>query len=269
MARAQVPLARSGLFRALRRREFSLYYQPQYALRSGELVGLEGFLRWQNPRDGVRLPKDFVPAAEESGLIVDIGAWALESACQQLAQWRDVGVAPPRLALNVSVQQLRTPDFAELVGSTLQRHALQPQQLEFEINESVFAEEEARLSLRQLAALGVRLALVQFGSGESSLSYLRQYPVHAIKIDRKFMQEVPESQQASTLVATIIHMAHALDKQVIAEGVETMEQLDFLRERGCDIAQGFVLARPATVAEVSDLLAARQPAEPWMQSAAS
>ena len=269
MARAQVPLARSGLFRALRRREFSLYYQPQYALRSGELVGLEGFLRWQNPRDGVRLPKDFVPAAEESGLIVDIGAWALESACQQLAQWRDAGVAPPRLALNVSVQQLRTPDFAELVGSTLQRHALQPQQLEFEINESVFAEEEARLSLRELAALGVRLALVQFGSGESSLNYLRQYPVHAIKIDRKFMQEVPESQQASTLVATIIHMAHALDKQVIAEGVETMEQLDFLRERGCDIAQGFVLARPSTVAEVSDLLAARQPAEPWLQSAAS
>ncbi|HEV7986813.1 MAG TPA: EAL domain-containing protein [Steroidobacteraceae bacterium] len=269
MARAQVPLARSGLFRALRRREFSLYYQPQYAMRGGELVGLEGFLRWQNPHGGVRLPKDFVPTAEESGLIVDIGAWALESACHQLAMWRDQGIAPPRLALNVSVQQLRTPDFAELVASTLQRHALQPQQLEFEISESVFAEEEARLSLRQLAALGVRLALGQFGRGESSLSYLRQYPVHAIKVDRRFMQEVPESQQASTLVATIIHMAHALDKQVIAEGVETMGQLDFLRERGCDVAQGFVLARPSTVAEVSEVLAARQPAEPWLQSAAS
>jgi EAL domain-containing protein (putative c-di-GMP-specific phosphodiesterase class I) len=152
-------LAKSGLFLALRRREFSLYYQPQYALRSGELVGLEGFLRWQNPRDGIRLPKDFVPAAEESGLIVDIGAWALESACHQLAVWRDQGVAPPRLALNVSVQQLRMPDFAGLVGSTLQRHGLQAQLLELEISESVFAEEEARMSLRQLAALGVRLAL--------------------------------------------------------------------------------------------------------------
>ena len=269
MTRAHVPLARSGLFRALRRREFSLDYQPQYALRGGELVGLEGFLRWQTARDGVRLPKDFVPAAEESGLIVDIGAWALESACHQLAAWRDRGIAPSRLALNVSVQQLRTPDFADLVGATLQRHALQPQQLEFEISESVFAEEEARLSLRQLASLGVRIALGEFGSGESSLNYLRQYPVHTIKIHRGLMQDVPESQQASTLVATIIHMAHALDKQVIAEGVETMDQLDFLRERGCDIAQGFVLARPATAADVSELLAARQPAEPWLQSAAS
>jgi diguanylate cyclase (GGDEF)-like protein len=268
MARAPVPLAKSGLFRALRRREFSLYYQAQYALRSGELVGLEGFLRWQNPRDGIRLPKDFVPAAEESGLIVDIGAWALESACHQLALWRDQGIAPPRLALNVSVQQLRMPDFASLVGATLQRHALQPQLLELEISESVFGEEEARVSLRQLAALGVRLALDEFGSGYSSLNYLRQYPVHAIKINRKFMREVPESLQAATLAATIIHMAHALDKQVIAEGVETLEQLDFLRERGCDIAQGFVLARPSTVAEVSDLLAARRPAEPWLQSAA-
>jgi diguanylate cyclase (GGDEF)-like protein len=269
MTSSVVPLASSGLFRALRRREFSLYYQPQYALRGGALVGLEGFLRWQNPRDGVRLPKDFVPAAEESGLIVDIGAWALESACHQLALWREQGIAPPRLALNVSVQQLRTPEFATLVATTLQRHSLPPQVLEFEISESVFAEEEARLSLRQLAALGVRLALDEFGSSEASLSYLRQFPMHAIKIDRKFMQEVPESLQASTLAATIIHMAHALDKQVIAEGVETLDQLDFLRERGCDIAQGFVLAHPSTVAEVTELLAARQPAEPWAQSAAS
>lgn len=269
MARAQVPLARSGLFRALRRREFSLYYQPQYLLRTGELVGLEGFLRWQTPRDGLRLPKDFVPAAEESGLIVDIGAWALESACHQLSVWREQGVAPPRLALNVSVQQLRTSDFAELVGTTLQRHALQPQQIELEVGEAAFAEEEARLSLRQLAALGVRLALDQFASSETSLGYLRQYPVHAIKIDHKFMQEVPDSQQAAALVTHIIQTAHALDKQVIAEGVETMEQLDFLRERGCDFAQGFVLAHPATVHEVSDVLAARQPAEPWLQSAAS
>jgi len=269
MARAQVPLARSGLFQALRRREFSLYYQPQYALRGGELVGLEGLLRWQSARDGLRLPKEFVPAAEESGLIVDLGAWALESACHQLVIWREQGIAPPRVALNVSVQQLRTPDFADLVGSALQRHALQPQQLEFDISEAVFAEEEARVSLRQLASIGVRLVLGEFGSGEASLSYLRQYPVHAIKIDRSFMEEVPDDPEAATLVSAIIQMAHALDRQVIAEGVETLEQLDFLRERGCDVAQGFVLARPSTVAEVSDVLAARQPAEPWLQTAAS
>jgi diguanylate cyclase (GGDEF)-like protein len=268
MARAAAPLAESGLFHALRRREFALYYQPQYALRTGELVGLEAFLRWQNPIDGLRLPKDFVPAAEESGLIVDIGAWALESACQQLAIWRDKGIAPARLALNVSVQQLRQPDFPDVVNATLQRHRMQPQILEFEVSESVFAEEEARLSLRRLAALGVRVALDDFGSGDSSLTYLRQQPVHAIKIDRSFMQEVPESIQAATLASTIIHMAHALDKQVIAEGVETLDQLEFLRERGCDIAQGYVLARPGTASEVTDLLAARRPAEPCLQLAA-
>jgi EAL domain-containing protein (putative c-di-GMP-specific phosphodiesterase class I) len=136
------------------------------------------------------------------------------------------------------------------------------------VSESVFAEEEARSSLRRLAALGVRFALDDFGSGYSSLNYLRQHPVHAIKIDRTFMQYVPESQQAATLASTIIHMAHALDKQVIAEGVETLEQLDFLREHGCDIAQGYVLARPGTVLEVTDLLAARKPAEAWQQRAA-
>jgi diguanylate cyclase (GGDEF)-like protein len=268
MARTAAPLAESGLFHALRRREFALYYQPQYALRTGELVGLEAFLRWQNPIDGIRLPKDFVPAAEESGLIVDIGAWALESACQQLAIWREKGIAPASLALNVSVQQLRLADFADMVNATLQRHQLQPQILEFEVSESVFAEEEARLSLRRLAALGVRVALDDFGSGDSSLMHLRQQPVHAIKIDRSFMQEVPESIQAATLASTIIHMAHALDKQVIAEGVETLDQLEFLRERGCDIAQGYVLARPGTASEVTDLLAARRPAEPCLQRAA-
>jgi diguanylate cyclase (GGDEF)-like protein len=268
MTRLSTPARQSGLYRALRRQEFALYYQPQYALRSGELVGLEGFLRWQTPRDGVRLPKDFVPAAEESGLIVDIGAWALESACRQLALWRDAGIAPARLALNVSVQQLRVAEFADLVSTALQRYDVQPQVLEFEVSESVFAEEEARISLRRLAALGVRFAHDDFGSGYSSLNYLRQHPVHAIKIDRTFMQYVPESQQAATLASTIIHMAHALDKQVIAEGVETLEQLDFLREHGCDFAQGYVLARPGTVSEVTDLLAARKPADAWQQRVA-
>lgn len=269
MSRAQVPLARSGLFRALRRKEFALYYQPQYLLSTGELTGLEGFLRWQTQRDGLRLPKDFVPAAEESGLIVDIGAWALESACHQFAEWREQGMAPPRLALNLSVQQLRVPDFAELVGGTLQRHGLQPQQLEFEIAEAAFTEEEARQSLRQIAALGVRLVLDQFGSGEASVNYLRQYPVHALKIDRQLMQDIPRNPQAVTLVSTLIQMARGLGKLVIAEGVETMEQLEFLREHGCDCAQGYVLARPGTVTEISEILAARQAADPWVQSAAS
>jgi diguanylate cyclase (GGDEF)-like protein len=257
LARASAQLAESGLFRAVRRREFALYYQPQYALNNGELVGLEALVRWQHPREGLRFPKDFVPAAEQSGLIVEIGTWVLESACRQLALWRDEGIAPARLALNVSVQQLRAADFVSLVSDTLARMTLPPQSLELEVTESVFADDEARLALRNLAALGVRVALDDFGTGYSSLNYLRQHPVDAIKIDRSFMSEVPDNYQATTLLATIIDMAHALGKQVVAEGVETLPQLDYLRQRGCDVAQGFVLARPLNVADVTERLAQR------------
>jgi diguanylate cyclase (GGDEF)-like protein len=257
MARASMQLAESGLFRAVRRREFALYYQPQYALQNGELVGLEALVRWQHPREGLRFPKDFVPAAEQSGLIVEIGTFVLESACRQLAMWREEGIAPGRLALNVSVQQLRAGDFVQLVSQTLERMGVPPKMLELEVTEMVFADEDARLALRNLAKLGVRVALDHFGTGSSSLNYLRQHPVDAIKIDRSFMNEVPDNYQATTLLATIIDMAHALGKQVVAEGVETLPQLDYLRQRGCDVAQGFVLARPLNVADVTERLAQR------------
>ena len=267
MARPALPPAESGLFRALRRRGFSLHYQPQFALQSGEVVGVEALLRWQNPRDGMRLPKNFVPAAEESGLIVDIGAWVLESACQQLAIWRESGIAPARLALNVSIQQLRNADFVGLVMETLQRNGLAPQALELEVTETVCAEEDARGTLRQLAAAGVRLALDDFGTGYSSVNHLRRNPVHAIKIDRSFMHEVPDNDQATTLAATIIAMAHALGKQVVAEGVETLQQLEFLRQRGCDVAQGYVLSRPLNVADATEYFARQQGLSSLLQRA--
>jgi diguanylate cyclase (GGDEF)-like protein len=268
MARSLSPPAESGLFRAVRRREFALYYQPQYALHNGELVGLEALVRWQHPREGLRFPKDFVPAAEQCGLMVEIGTWVLESACRQLALWREEGIAPARLALNVSEQQLRAGDFVQLVGDTLARMGLPPQMLELEVTETVFAEEDARLALRNLAALGVRVALDDFGTGYSSLNYLRQHPVDAIKIDRTFMSEVPDNYQATTLLATIIDMAHALGKQVVAEGVETLPQLDYLRERGCDLAQGFVLARPLNLADVTERLAQRSGSTALLRRAA-
>jgi diguanylate cyclase (GGDEF)-like protein len=257
MARASVQLAESGLFRAVRRREFALYYQPQFALQNGELVAMEALVRWQHPREGLRFPKDFVPAAEQSGLMVEIGTWVLESACRQLMLWREEGIAPGRLALNVSLQQLRASDFVQLLDQTLERAGLPPQILELEVTEAVFADEDARVALRKVAALGVRVALDDFGTGYSSLNHLRQQPVDAIKIDRCFMSEVPDNYQATTLLATIIDMAHALGKQVIAEGVETLPQLDLLRQRGCDIAQGFVLARPLQVADATERLAQR------------
>jgi diguanylate cyclase (GGDEF)-like protein len=264
MQRMPALAAESGLYRALQRREFSLYYQPQYRLSDGQLVGLEALLRWQPPREAMRYPGEFVPAAEQSGLIVDIGAWVLEAACEQLARWHAEGIAPKRLALNVSVYQLRQADFPRLVRRVLERVGVAPAMLEFEITESVFADEEARQTLQRLAALGVSLALDDFGTGYSSLGYLRQHPVQTIKIDRSFIEEVAHNETAATLAETMITMAHALGKQVVAEGVETMEQLVFLRERNCDQAQGFYFSRPVSVADVGELLRAhlaRQPGD--------
>ena len=247
----------TGLHQALRRREFSLFYQPQFTITNGALAGVEALLRWQTARDGMRQPGDFVPAAEESGLIIDIGGWVLDAACAQLASWRDQNIAPPRLALNVSAQQLKHAEFPKLVRRALDKYGLAPALLELELTESVFADEAAGAALERLHQLGVHLALDDFGTGYSSLSYLRQYPIGTVKIDRTFLEEVPQNPASATLVETIIVMAHALGKRVVAEGIETAEQLEFLRERRCDIAQGFYLARPLSSQVVTELLQAR------------
>jgi diguanylate cyclase (GGDEF)-like protein len=252
-----VAATETGLQRALRRREFSLFYQPQFSVSDGSLSGVEALLRWQTSREGMRPPGEFVPAAEESGLIVDIGGWVLEAACAQLALWREQNIAPPRLALNVSAQQLKHVEFPALVRRALDRHAIPPALLELELTESVFADEAAGATLGRLAQLGVHLSLDDFGTGYSSLSYLRQYPIGTVKIDRTFLEEVPQNAASATLVETIIVMAHALGKRVVAEGIETLEQLDFLRDRRCDIAQGFFLARPLSGQVVTELLQAR------------
>jgi diguanylate cyclase (GGDEF)-like protein len=246
----------TGLQRALRRREFSLFYQPQFVIADGKLAGIEALLRWHTPRDGMRQPGEFVPAAEESGLIVDIGGWVLDAACAQLAAWRDRGIAPPRLSVNVAAQQLRHADFARMVRRMLDKYGLPGELLELEISEGVFADEAAGATLSRLTHAGVRLALDDFGTGHASLSSLRQHPISVIKIDRTFLAEVPHSPASATLVETITVMAHTLGKLVVAEGVETIEQLDYLREHGCDVAQGYYLARPLAAAEMTELLSA-------------
>ncbi len=217
-AKATLP-TETGLHRALRRREFSLFYQPQFTVSNGALAGVEALLRWQTARDGMRQPSEFVPAAEESGLIIDIGGWVLDAACAQLASWRDQNIAPPRVALNVSAQQLKHSEFPKLVRRALDKYGLAPALLELELTESVFADEAAGATLERLHQLGVHLAaLDDFGTGYSSLSYLRQYPIGTVKIDRTFLEEVPQNPASATLVETIIVMAHALGKRVVAEG---------------------------------------------------
>jgi diguanylate cyclase (GGDEF)-like protein len=247
----------TGLQLALRRREFSLFYQPQYSITDGSLTGLEALLRWQTQREGVRHPVEFVPAAEESGLIVDIGGWVLETACAQLAAWREQGLSPPRLALNVSLQQLRHPEFVRNIRRTLDRFSLPGDILELDIDEKVLADPANAAMIERLAQTGVCLALDGFGTGYSSLGYLRQHPISVVKIDRSFLANVPQDPTAATLIETVIVMAHSLHKRVVAEGIETIEQLDFLRERRCDSAQGYYLARPLPAASVTELLSSR------------
>jgi diguanylate cyclase (GGDEF)-like protein len=251
-------VADSGLYRALKRREFSLFYQPQYCVADGSLLGVEALLRWQKPRDGLLCPADFVPAAEESGLIVDLGGWVLEAACVQIAQWREAGLPVPRMAVNLSVQQLRDTGLVTDLRRVLERFRIAPASIEFELNEAALVDPESQSCLVELSALGVGLTLDDFGTGHTALGNLRRHPVGKVKIDRSIVDELAVSASAAAMTSTLIVMAHSLDKLVVAEGVETIEQLDFLRERGCDMAQGYFLARPLAAADMTELLQGRQ-----------
>jgi EAL domain-containing protein (putative c-di-GMP-specific phosphodiesterase class I) len=246
--------ADSGMFRALSRREFSLFYQPQYRIADGSLAGIEALLRWQQPGGVLRTSAEFVPAAEESGLIVDLGAWVMEAACTQLASWRDAGITAPVLAVNLSVQQLREAQFAFNLRRQLERHRLPPNAFTFEISEAVLTDEGSQQSIRELSELGVGLTLDDFGTGNTSLANLRRLPVQAVKIDRSFVEKIVGDHAAAALASTIIVMAHSLDKRVIAEGVESADQLQYLREHDCDQAQGYFMARPLSAQDMTAML---------------
>ena len=245
----------SALHRALEREEFKVHYQPIIDLSTGQLVGTEALLRWQHPDRGLVSPDEFIPLAEQTGLIVPIGAWVLEQACHQLAAWRLVN---PLLtvAVNLSVRQMLAPDFAGVVQDVLGRTGAAPDGLCLELTESLFMEDIDYFgsTLAGLKAVGARLAIDDFGTGYSSLSYLQRFPVDAVKIDRAFVQALGSDPHDSALVAAIIAMAAALSLEVTAEGVESRSQLDILRRLDCHQAQGFFLARPMTAAAIAELV---------------
>jgi EAL domain-containing protein (putative c-di-GMP-specific phosphodiesterase class I) len=216
-------------------------------------------LRWQTRYDGIKLPGEFIPAAEHSGLITDIGGFVLDSACAQYSEWVRAGIAPRMFSVNVSVHQLKDNGFVRMVQTALDKYRITPACLELELVESVLADAEVEEPLRAIAALGVKLALDDFGTGYSSLNYLRRYPVHTVKLDRSFLDEVPQNDSAGALVESVITMAHTLGKRVTAEGVETGEQLEFLRSRRCESAQGFYLARPMSASALTEILESRRP----------
>ncbi len=238
---------------ALELGEFELYYQPQVTL-SGKPVAVEALVRWRHPSLGLVPPAKFIPAAEESGLIVAIGTWVLSEACRQAALWRDAG-RPIRVAVNVSALQFVRPDFFETVEQALNEAGLAPGLLEVELTESLVMRDpgESARQMEKLRALGVRVAVDDFGTGYSSLSYLHRLPIDVLKIDRSFVAEVEGLRGTQALVQAIVALARALDLTVVAEGVETTGQLAFLSELGCDLAQGYLFAKPMPANEADAL----------------
>jgi diguanylate cyclase (GGDEF)-like protein/PAS domain S-box-containing protein len=248
----------TNLRHALERDEFLLSYQPEVDLKSGRVAGLEALLRWRHPEFGMVAPLQFIALAEETGMIVPIGEWVLRAALAQARSWESQGLGLPRIVINISGRQFDEPGFTDMVQRILGEIVLRSTQIEFEITESVIMQ-DAQITTDRLQALhelGIQFAIDDFGTGYSSLSYLRRFPIHVLKIDRSFVQDVTTHQDDAEIVKTIITMAHGLRIQVIAEGVETAEQLAFLRSHGCDMAQGYYLGRPVTPEEAGQLLRA-------------
>lgn len=234
------------LRRAIANGEFSLSFQPIRDTRTGETRAAEALIRWHDPERGLISPDEFIPVAEDTGLIIPIGAWVLRAACEQARFWQKKGFAPIRMAVNVSGHQIRQPGFVEDVATALRETALSPEDLELEITESTIMQEdeETDRAFRQLHEMGVPIALDDFGTGYSSLSYLRRFHIHRLKIDRSFVSRIPDDPEDMALTAAIVAMAQQLLLPVVGEGVETVEQAQSLTEIGCDELQGYLFSKP-------------------------
>ncbi|MFT3801438.1 MAG: EAL domain-containing protein [Burkholderiaceae bacterium] len=246
----------SGLRTALREGHFELFYQPKIDVGSGRITSYEALLRWRHPERGLVPPGEFIGIAEESGLIVPIGEWVLHEACRQACAWQAAGVSAPRIAINVSARQFHSDHFVHEVETALSRARLPPELLEIELTESTVMDrtEHAIAMLERLSRMGVQISIDDFGTGYSSLSYLRRLPLNKLKIDRMFVQGLSDGSHDTSIVSAIISMAHTLDLEVIAEGVETIDQLSILRDLGCDQFQGFLVSPPVPAGQAIDLI---------------
>jgi len=245
-----------NLRRALERREFTLHYQPKIRLRTGEITGAEALLRWTHPVRGSVSPAQFIPVAEDCGLILPIGQWVLREACKQARSWLDAGLSLGTIAVNISSMEFRDDNFLESVFAILSETGLDPRSLELELTESVLMKraESAASVLKTLRARGVQIAVDDFGTGYSSLSYLRKFPIDALKIDQSFVRQITSAPDDSTIVTAVISMGRSMKLRVVAEGVETREELAFLQTHQCDEAQGFYFSRPVLPHQFAMLL---------------
>jgi diguanylate cyclase (GGDEF)-like protein/PAS domain S-box-containing protein len=246
----------NGLRHALQRGEFSLHYQPKLNLQTGAIVGVEALIRWMHPELGSVSPADFIPIAEESGLIVPIGRWVLAAACRQAQAWQEIGLSPIRIGINISAVELRAGDFVGFMRHLITATGFNPHFLELELTETFLMQDSTSTStvLRALKSIGLHLALDDFGTGYSSLNHLKRFPIDTLKIDRSFVHGITTDADDASIVAAVISMGNHLHLRVIAEGVENPEQLAFLRHHECAIGQGYYFSRPVAAPECTRLL---------------
>jgi EAL domain-containing protein (putative c-di-GMP-specific phosphodiesterase class I) len=248
------------LRRAVEREEFLLHYQPKVDLNTGEVTGVEALLRWHCPSMGMVRPDRFIAVLEDTGLIVPVGAWVIRAACTELARWDRLGLPPLRLAVNMSARQFRHQHLGALIEDTLRENEIEPERLEIELTETLLMEdnEASRNMFANFSRIGVRLAIDDFGTGHSSLAYLKRFNIDTLKIDRSFVSELPDDPDDVAISSAVIAMGHSMRMKVVAEGVETQRQADFLRGLGCDQMQGYLLSRPLPPAQLRQWLAERR-----------
>jgi EAL domain-containing protein (putative c-di-GMP-specific phosphodiesterase class I) len=252
-------ITKSKLKRAFERNELLVRYQPKYNIETGQVIGAEALVRWDLPERGIILPADFIPIAEETNLIVEIGEWVLDRVCEDFRYWQRSVSSPGRVSVNLSLKQLRQTNFISRIAGILRSYEVSPTSLELEITETTLMENATRTIkvLDELYALGLHLAIDDFGTGYSSLSALQQFPISTLKVDRSFVQDVAESPDDAAIVNMIIQMGKSLNMDVVAEGVETEEQLNCLREMNCAYVQGLLFGDPVSSDDYLELLLAQ------------
>ncbi|MGH8167685.1 MAG: putative bifunctional diguanylate cyclase/phosphodiesterase, partial [Woeseiaceae bacterium] len=252
-------MTKSKLKRSFERDELLVHYQPKYNIETGAVVGAEALVRWELPERGIILPSDFIPIAEETNLIVEIGEWVLSRVCEDFRHWQQSVTYPGRVSVNLSLKQLRQPNFINRINAILQKYGVAPTSLELEITETTLMENPGRTIklLDELYSLGLHLAIDDFGTGYSSLSALQQFPISTLKIDKSFVRDVAINADDATIVGTIIHMGRSLKMDVVAEGVETEEQLNFLQTLDCTYVQGLLFGDPMSADNYLELLLAQ------------
>ena len=248
------------LRKVLSQNELRVYYQPQVEANTGKIIGTEALIRWQHPELGLVSPTKFIPVAEEMGLIIPIGEWVLRTACKQNKIWQQSGFPPLRISVNMSSRQFQSDNLLQIVKNALTDSQLNPIYLELELTESVLMAEESDeinniiLLLTELRSIGIKIAIDDFGTGYSSLSYLKRFPVNSLKIDRSFVKDIPIDNDDAAITRAIIALAHSLRLYVIAEGVETLEQLEFLQNQQCEIIQGYYFSTPLCTEDMTKML---------------